>query len=135
MKMYIFVPRNEPMGEHLIISTVNDLLRVHHDSIVYISSDGNYSQMLLVGGDMRVLTIQLGQMERLIEDQLGSYRRQFIRIGKSLIVNRNYIFYIHPSRQQLVLSDSRNERYTLQASKEALRQLKQLIEQENERLR
>lgn len=130
--MYKFAARNEPMGDHLIISTVNDLLRVRHDNIVYISSDGNYSQMLLVGGDMRVLTMQLGQMERLIEDLLGNYSRQFIWIGKSLIVNRSYIFYIHPSRQQLVLCDSRNERYTVQASKEALRQLKQLIEQENE---
>ena len=70
--MYKFAARNEPMGDHLIISTVNDLLRVRHDNIVYISSDGNYSQMLLVGGDMRVLTMQLGQMERLIEDQLGN---------------------------------------------------------------
>lgn len=130
--MYKFAARKETMGDHLIISTVNDLLRVHHDSIVYISADGNYSQMLLLGGDKRVVTIQLGQMEQLIDKQLGTYRRHFIRIGKSLIVNRNYIFYIHPSHQQMVLSDVNNKHYTVQASKEALRQLKQLMEQENE---
>ena len=120
------------MGEHLIISTVNDLLRVRHDKIVYISSDGNYSQLLLEGGDKRVVTIQLGQIERLIYDQLGQNKSDFIRIGRSLIVNRRYIFYIHMSRQQLVLCDNNNERYTLQASKEALRQLKQLIERGHE---
>lgn len=120
------------MSGYLIISTVNDLLRVRHDNIVYINSDGNYSQLMLEDGDKRVLTIQLGQIEKLIDEQLGQYKSRFIRIGRSLIVNRSYIFYIHMSRQLLVLSDSNNERYTLQASKEALRQLKLLIEKENE---
>ena len=55
------------MGKCLIITTTNDLLRLQYDNIVYITSDGNYSQFLLSGGDMRMVTVQLGQIERLIE--------------------------------------------------------------------
>ncbi|MBO7609535.1 MAG: LytTR family transcriptional regulator DNA-binding domain-containing protein [Muribaculaceae bacterium] len=121
------------MSGFLVISTASDLLRVRHDSIVYISSDGNYSQLLLPGGEMRLLTMQLGQVEKLIDNQLDIHRHNFIRIGKSLIINRNYIFYIHINRQQLVLKDNDGNQYTIQASKEALRQLKTLIETENER--
>ena len=120
------------MEGYLTISTAGDLLRVRHDSIVYITSDGNYSQLLLVGGEVRTLTIQLGQLERLIDKQLGVFKRCFIRIGKSLIVNQNFIFYIHIARQQLILADPANGRHTVQASKEALRQLKTLIEKEHE---
>lgn len=120
------------MGKCLIIATTNDLLRLQFDNIVYISSDGNYSQVLLSGGEMRLLTLQLGQVERMIASQLGIYGRLFIRIGKSLIINRSYIHYINVGQQRLELNDKFNQKYTVQPSREALKQLKALIEKENE---
>ena len=120
------------MGKCLIITTTNDLLRLQYDNIVYITSDGNYSQFLLSGGDMRMVTVQLGQIERLIERQLGAFGRLFIRIGKSLIINRDYIYYININQQRLELNDKVNQKYTVQASREALKQLKLVIEKENE---
>jgi len=120
------------MGMCLIITTTNDLLRLQYDNIVYITSDGNYSQFLLSGGDMRMVTVQLGQIERLIERQLGVFGRLFIRIGKSLIINRDYIYYININQQRLELNDKVNQKYTVQASREALKQLKLVIEKENE---
>ncbi len=120
------------MGKCLIITTTNDLLRLQYDNIVYIASDGNYSQFLLSGGDMRMVTVQLGQIERLIERQLGVFGRLFIRIGKSLIINRDYIYYININQQRLELNDKVNQKYTVQASREALKQLKFVIEKENE---
>ena len=120
------------MGKCLIISTTNDLLRLQYDNIVYITSDGNYSQFLLSGGDMRMVTVQLGQVERLIGSQLGIFGRLFIRIGKSLIINRDYIYYININQQRLELNDKVNQKYTVQASLEALKQLKVVVEKENE---
>ena len=120
------------MGKCLIITTTNDLLRLQYDNIVYVTSDGNYSQFLLSGGDMRMVTVQLGQIERLIERQLGVFGRLFIRIGKSLIINRDYIYYININQQRLELNDKVNQKYTVQASREALKQLKLVIEKENE---
>ena len=120
------------MGKCLIITTTNDLLRLQYDNIVYITSDGNYSQFLLSGGDMRMVTVQLGQIERLIERQLGVFGRLFIRIGKSLIINRDYIYYININQQRLELNDKVNQKYTVQASREALKQLKVVVEKENE---
>ena len=120
------------MDKCLIITTTNDLLRLQYDNIVYITSDGNYSQFLLSGGDMRMVTVQLGQIERLIERQLGVFGRLFIRIGKSLIINRDYIYYININQQRLELNDKVNQKYTVQASREALKQLKLVIEKENE---
>lgn len=120
------------MSNYLVITTASDLLRVKYDNIVYIIADGNYSQMLLSGGDIKLVTMQLGQVERLIDSQLGQNKQNFIRIGKALIINRQYIFYIHINHQQLILRDTFNAQYTVQASKEALKQLKALVETENE---
>ena len=128
-KSSTFAPQLQEMtNTHLIISTSNDLLRVAASHILYISSDGNYCNFLQTGGEMRLVTFQLGQIERMIADQLPELSQNFVRIGKSLIINRNYVYYIHVPKQQLILVDGQQNRYTLSASKEALKALKDLIE-------
>ncbi|MDF9828844.1 LytTR family transcriptional regulator DNA-binding domain-containing protein [Parabacteroides sp. PF5-6] len=118
------------MGNYLIISTSNDLIRIMPDRIVYISSDGNYSNLIQADGESRLLSYQLGQIEKMINSQLESEGSLFVRIGKSLIVNRNFIHYINIAKQRIILSDATAVNYTLSASREALKLLKELIEKE-----
>lgn len=55
----------------------------------------------------------------------------FIRVGKSLIVNKKYIYVINISTQELLLSGSRlSVEFKLGASKDALKELKDQIELE-----
>lgn len=115
------------MKTHLVISTANELLRVAATHIIYISSDGNYSNLLMSGGEIRMVTFQLGQIEEMIQKQLPEMRSNFIRIGRSLIININHVFHINIARQQLLLKD-RDNTYTLSASKEALKALKEFID-------
>ena len=77
-----------------------------------------------------MLSYQLGQIEKMIATQLGAEGNMFIRIGKSLIINRSYIYYINITKQKLVLSDTRIFCHTVVASKEALKQLKEFLEKE-----
>lgn len=116
---------------HLKISTATELLRIHAKHIIYISSDGNYSNIVLQGGDVRMVTIQLGKIEEMIQEQLPDLGSLFIRIGKSLIINVNNVFLINVPKQQLVLTDNSQGKYTLSPSKEALKSLKEYIEKEN----
>ena len=118
------------MKKQLIISTSIDLVRIAPERIVYISSDGNYSTLVQADGEMRMLSFQLGQIEKLISTQLGSEGNIFIRIGKSLIIKRSYIYYINIPKQKLTLSDVASFSHTVTASKEALKQLKELLEKE-----
>lgn len=115
----------------LIISNSNELVRVKPERIVYVESDGNYSTLVLHDKTEQVFTMNLAHFQQMIEDQLGKEAMTFIRIGKQLIVNRAYIFKINPNKQQLIMSDMDvNIAFDLQASKEALKQLKVLIESE-----
>lgn len=55
----------------------------------------------------------------------------FIRVGKSLIVNKKYIYVINISTQELLLSGSRlSVEFKLRASKDAMKELKDQIELE-----
>lgn len=52
----------------------------------------------------------------------------FIRVGKSLIENKKYIYVINISTQELLLSGSRlSVEFKLRASKDALKELKDQI--------
>lgn len=118
------------MKRFLIISTASDLVRIASERIVYISSDGNYSTLVQTDGEMRMLSYQLGQIEKIISSQLGTEGNIFIRIGKSLIINRSFIYYINVAKQKMTLSDVSSFSHTVSASKEALKQLKELLEKE-----
>lgn len=100
------------------------------DAVVFVTASGNYSAMTLADGENFVLTLQLGYIERHIAEMLDKDDHRFIRIGKSLIVNRDFIAFIHPVRQKMILSDCRNFRHEVSASKEALKALKELLEKE-----
>lgn len=121
------------MNKRLVFTTSTEILRVPAEAVVFITADGNYSAINMADGGCFVLTLQLGQIERRIADMLDSNDNRFIRIGKSLIVNRDFIAFINPPRQKMVLSDCRTFRHEVSASKEALKALKELIEKEAQR--
>ena len=113
--------------EYLMISSNYELLHLPYDIIIYAESQGNYSNIFISGGFNYLISMQLGQLEEQIACQLKSTNDHFIRIGRGLIVNRAYIIHINTRLQQITLFDNTSKKYILQASQEALKQLKQLI--------
>ena len=130
INLYTFASKNNRMKKQLVISTSIDLVCIAPERIVYISSDGNYSTLVQTDNEARMLSYQLGQIEKMISSQLGNEGNIFIRIGKSLIINRSYIYYLNIPKQKLILSDVASFNHTVTASKEALKQLKELLEKE-----
>lgn len=83
------------MTHKLIISNNTDLLRVSALDVMAMKADGNYSIIILNDGDERIVAFQLGQMEALINEQLGVNATMFIRIGRGVIINQEYLFAIN----------------------------------------
>lgn len=113
---------------HIIISKGTEFLRVPQDKLVYISSDGNYSNVVTLDNRQRLVAFQLGQIEDIIGDQLGEQGSHFLRIGRKLIINTDYIYSIDIAQQQLILSDCAGCYHELSASREVLIKLKAYIE-------
>lgn len=114
--------------EWLNISTFVELVRVQTDDIVFVQADGNYSDMYLFNGKFHKMTFKL----KFFEDAFLSLRNNFfVRVGKSLIVNKKYVYVINLSAQELIMSGARlTVDFKLQASKDALKDLKAIMESE-----
>ena len=116
------------MAKRIIISKGTELVRVPADCLMYVSSDGNYSNLVTSDGRSRIVTFQLGQIEDVINDQLGDDVMIFLRLGRSLIINTEYIYLVDVAKQLLILSDFHGSFHELSASKEVLAKLKAYIE-------
>ena len=116
------------MNKTLSFATSTELLRIPVETLVYVKADVNYSAICLADGSEYVLTVQLGQIEQRMSQTLDPGDNRFVRIGKSLIVNLDFVTLVNPSRQKLILSDCRTFRHEVSASREALRSLKDYFE-------
>lgn len=114
--------------ERLKISTSVGLFRVPTEDIAYIEASGNYCDVHLFNGEAVTKTFQL----HYFVEALSQLRQNFfVRVGKSLIVNKNFVYGINITSQDLKLMDHRmNQTFRLNASKEALKELKTILEQE-----
>lgn len=118
------------MSRCILISKGAELVRVPVEHLVFIQAEGNYSHLVTRDGRRTLISYQLGQIEDIIEDQLGDTGGQFLRIGRGLIVNSVFIYQIDITSQRLVLSDCNGCCHELSASKEVLTKLKVWMESE-----
>ena len=115
--------------EWLRISTTTELVRVATDEIVYVRADGNYSDLVLTNGKSRKMTFQLHFFDEIFQQLQNN---MFVRVGRSLIVNKRYIYVINLTEQTLTFSGQQinGDIKPVNVSREALKQLKELLENE-----
>ena len=126
--------------EWLRISTSTELVRVATDEIVYVRADGNYSDLVLTNGKSRKMTFQLHFFDEVFQQLQNN---MFVRVGRSLIVNKRYIYVINLTEQQLILSGGELKEpivfygqpkaespQNITLAREGLKQLKEFLENE-----
>ena len=112
----------------IVISKGTELLRIPASRLVYISADGNYSEVVTQDNRKRIVSYQLGQIEDMIGDQLGDEGSNFIRLGRGLIINLDFVYWVDVTKQVLILSDCAGCYHELTASREVLIKLKAYID-------
>ena len=116
------------MDQVVVISKGTELLRVPSARLVYISADGNYSNLVTQDNRSKMVSFQLGQLEDIIGEQLGDSGNNFIRLGRGLIINSDFVYSIDITKQQLILSDCLDCYHELSASREVLIKLKAYLD-------
>lgn len=124
----IFVDQLVRVPKRLVISRGTEMLCVPVERLVYISAEGNYSHVYTQDKKEQMVSFQLGQIEDLIGDQLGDGGTNFVRLGRGLIVNTEFVYLIDITKQRLVMSDCESCFYDLTASREVLIKLKAYID-------
>lgn len=116
--------------EWLKITTNSEIIQIPTDEIIFIKGDGNYSDIFLANGKKENV---ISQLHDLMDNLTTLNYNPFYRVGKSLIINRDYVFKVNPGLQRIILSNSRLEKDILiKASKDALKKLKEKLETETE---
>ena len=118
----------------LIISNKSEVLYLCLDQILYIQADGNYCDVHYVDGSvLNTITYQRAEIARMIQEQVSEEcSKRFVMLGKSYLVNINYVLRIQPSRQQLTFSVNQfgtTNKIHLKATRKALIQLITEIEE------
>ncbi len=113
--------------DYLYINTRDELLRISCSKIVYMEGDGNYTDIVLINKVRASVCMNLSDMQRHISESLRERATMFARIGKRFIVNLNFVYQINVLRQVLTVTDGVNFAFQLGISKEALRQLKNIM--------
>lgn len=102
--------------------------------LVYVEADGNYTDFHMRDEEnMFSMTMQLGEVEDIIDRSRGV--DNFARVGRSLIVNLDYVRSIDLSKDKFVLADNANFRVELEASHKALLSLKTAVEDRVKKIR
>lgn len=115
------------MADYIYFNSRDELLRIDAASLVYFEADGNYTKIVLANGFSAMVCMNLSKMEKMLSVSLKEKAKSFARVGKRHIINLTWILRIHPLQQELVLSDQKTFQYTLDISKDALKELKDLI--------
>ena len=111
----------------LFFNTRDELIKVKLGRVAYFEADSNYCHVHFINGAKATLLTSLVNIEQLLSKHFQKNSSNFIRIGKKVIVNSNFIFQINIARQKLILSDFISTNIVeLNISKEALKNLKNL---------
>jgi DNA-binding LytR/AlgR family response regulator len=115
------------MEKYVYFNSRDTLFRIALSRIVYFEADKNYTNLYLTNGQKLVFTFGLGAMKTYLETNMKTNTFRFVRIGKSLIINPDYVYKIDLLKQTLQLYDEvTGKLFTLSAAKGALKELKEL---------
>ena len=114
-------------AEYLYLNSRDEFLRLDVSQIVFFEADGNYTNIVLSNKLKGVVCMNLSQMQNMISSQLKKKANNFARVGKSYIINMNYIYSIQILKQCLILSDQHTFAFSLSISKEALKNLRDIL--------
>lgn len=118
----------------LTIKNKSEVLYLQVDNILYIEADGNYCNVFFADGSvLNTLTYQRAEIARMLSEQLPKKNRmKFALLGKSYMVNTDYVLRIQPGKQLLTFRVNRfgtTQKVSLKATAKALDQLAQYIEE------
>jgi len=113
---------------YIYFNSRDTLFRISISQIIWISADKNYTLLQLSNGQKLVFTFSLQKMEQYLSEKLSEDAKCFARIGKSYIINLNYVYQIDIVKQKLHLFDPATQKsFILELSKEALKNLRKLF--------
>lgn len=104
----------------IFFNTRDEMICIDGQLIAYCKASGNYSSIKLITGKEMVLTQTLSKVMKMLEEP-GKVNGRFIRVGRSFIINQDYVHKIIIIQQKLILSDGLEWTLEIEMSKSNLK--------------
>ncbi len=112
----------------LCLNSRDELIIINLDDVAFFQANGNYTQLTYISGQKQLLTVGLSKIEAFLKAATPkSAPGNFVRLGRSVIINKNFIISISVPKQKLYLGDYKNHLFTLGVPKVLLKALKDEI--------
>ena len=123
--------------ENLTIKNKSEALYLRLSNILYIQADGNYCDVYLAdGGVLNTLTYQRAEIAKMMDEQMpADIRKRFVLVGKSYMVNTDYVLRIQPSKQLLTFMVNQfgtTRKVSIKATTKALTKLAEEMEMQTD---
>lgn len=114
-------------GDRIVIGNKNSqkVYLIDPASLMCIEADQNYTNWYFSDGTSLTLTYQLGVCEDLITSQVSDKQLTLARIGRSAIINFQYITQIDMTNKILVISNENHVSRKISVSEDILRIIKE----------
>ena len=121
----------------LTIKNKSEVLYLPLSNILYIQADGNYCDIYLAdGGVLNTLTYQRAEIAKMMDEQIPEdIRKRFVLVGKSYMVNTDYVLRIQPSKQLLTFMVNQfgtTNKVSIRVTTKALTKLAEEIEMQTD---
>ena len=90
---------------------------INTQEIIFIKADGNYSEITLVDGPVKTVSMNLGKLMGMLNDP------SFIRVSRSCLINKNFLIRVDRKNMYCELEDGKV--YRCPVSKGYLRELEE----------
>ena len=119
------------MNKYFFVFTNRDiLLRIPINNIVYFEAEGNFTVVTTINKLKQSVYANLGQIESVLKEHISNLNNEddiFIRIGRGLIVNRNYIYMINTIKKEVTMSDCKSFVFKLNCSRDSLKKIREQL--------
>lgn len=112
--------------EKICINGRDELLILDLSKVACFKADVDYTIAYNVSGITTTIAMGLNKIESIVAAIPKSPFCDFVRVGRSYIINQAFLYQIQTLHQKLILSDG-NKLITLSISKDALKRYKQYI--------
>lgn len=114
--------------QRLCLNSRDELLIIELKKVAFFHAKGNYTNLTYLHGETRLLSLNLSKVEELLRKTLPKDQPSpFIRLGRSLIINQNFLAEISVLKQRLRLSDFEGHSFSLAVPKPLLKEYKEKI--------
>ncbi|MGM9853275.1 MAG: LytTR family transcriptional regulator DNA-binding domain-containing protein [Muribaculaceae bacterium] len=110
----------------ICINGRDELMVIDLTKVACLKADVDYTTLYHIGGLTATLPFNLARMEALLATVPKTRECDFIRLGRSCIINQYYLYRVQTLLQKVVLTDG-VKAITLGVSKEALKKYKQMM--------